>query len=144
MSESKSSNRLIYDDSFIKFNEKIAIKYGFDIAVIIGVFIRLEIYFEDNPSRSDFFKKTGGYFFCMAKYMEKRNGMSEKRMRRAISTMESEKIIFTKKWAKNWKLYKINHEVLSKVTLNTAKEYTEDRKLMYYEFDEVVRMFDEI
>lgn len=127
---SKSIVSLIYGNfQFLKFNEGICKKYkSADIAMLIGIFAELEEYFNTNHNFETFMKKSGGYFFCMAKFVTERNGMSPDRMRRAVKIMEEKELIFTKKWAKNWKLFKINHDKLLKVLSEIAVENLERQK----------------
>lgn len=128
MSKAKSITNLAYNNAkFLKFNEGLARKYGYDIAILIGIFMELENYFESDRNLSKFFKATNGYFYCMAKYVHKRNGMSPDKMRRAVKKLEDEDIIYTKKWAKNWKLYSINHTKLSSILLIISLENLEDK-----------------
>ena len=72
----------------------------------------------------------------LPEYVTKRNGMSEKRVRRAVKIMEEESFIFTKKWRGNWKLYRINHKKLSQVLVEISLKSVEDRGKEYEEIEE--------
>lgn len=142
-SKEKAITELAYNKAhFIKFNEKLGKRYGFDVAVLIAIFAELEKYFERNRERNLFYQKSKGYFFCMAKYVTKRNGMSEKRVRRAVKLMEEEELIFTKKWKGNWKLYKINHKKLSQILVEISLNALEERGKEYIEIEDKLNEVD--
>lgn len=123
MSKNRSITNLAFNKAtFIKFSEGIAKKYSYDIAVLMAIFMELEEYFESKGNTRKFLEISKGFFYCMSKYVEERNGMTYNRMRRAVIQMEELKLIETKKWAKNWKLYKINHNTLSTILLTISLE----------------------
>lgn len=123
---------------FLKFSEHIAKEFNFDVAVLLAFFIESEAYFEKRPKLVEFLNKSKGYFYCMAKYVQSRTGMSPDRMRRTVSKMEEAGIVSTKKWAKNWKLYKINHKVVASILIEGATGKLENRMDMNYYFDDQV------
>lgn len=145
----KTVVNLIYGNStFIKFNEGVCKKFGHDIAILLAIFVELEGYFETNPKFEVFMKKSKGHFYCMAKFVKNRNNMSPDRMARAVKKMEKEKLITTRKWAKNWKLYRINHERLLEVLTNISIDNLEMKKINSFDLnnqlDKVQSDFEEL
>lgn len=125
----KNITELVFNKAhFIKFNEYIAKKYSYDVAILVAIFIEMEDYFERTPNLKKFLKRTDGYFFCMHKYIKERNGMSEDKMRRAVNKMIELNLIEKKKWSGNQNLFKVNHNTLSQLLIVAAAESLESKE----------------
>lgn len=100
-------------DAHIVYNHYIARAFGIYEALVLGVLISADDYFDNRDMETD------GFFYCTVDYMYNKTALTEYQQRSAINNLEKQGFIETKRKGIPAKRYfKINYDLIEDTLLN--------------------------